>query len=68
MSFLRSDVPIARIFQSEYAASKQERLYRHRQSQAGVADLPIDGRSMKAAMLARCMPADKYFDFLERAV
>ncbi len=28
------------------------------------ADFPIDGRSMKAAMLARCMPADKYFDFL----
>ena len=27
------------------------------------ADFPIDGRSMKAAMLARCMPADKYFDF-----
>lgn len=28
------------------------------------ADFPIDGRSMKAAMLARCIPADKYFDFL----
>ncbi len=28
------------------------------------ADFPIDGRSMKAAMLARCMPTDKYFDFL----
>ncbi len=28
------------------------------------ADFPIDAKSMKAAMLARCMPADKYFDFL----
>ena len=28
------------------------------------ADFPIDGRSMKGAMLARCMPEDKYFDFL----
>ena len=28
------------------------------------ADFPIDGRSMQAAMLARCMPAEKYFDFL----
>lgn len=28
------------------------------------ADFPIDEKSMKAAMLARCMPADKYFDFL----
>lgn len=28
------------------------------------ADFPIDAKSMKGAMLARCMPADKYFDFL----
>ena len=28
------------------------------------ADFPIDQKSMKAAMLARCMPEDKYFDFL----
>lgn len=28
------------------------------------ADFPIDSKSMKAAMLARCMPKDKYFDFL----
>lgn len=28
------------------------------------ADFPIDSKSMKAAMLARCMPEDKYFDFL----
>ena len=28
------------------------------------ADFPIDAKSMKAAMLARCMPEDKYFDFL----
>lgn len=28
------------------------------------ADFPIDAKSMKAAMLAHCMPADKYFDFL----
>lgn len=28
------------------------------------ADFPIDKKSMKAAMLARCMPSDKYFDFL----
>lgn len=28
------------------------------------ADFPIDAKSMKAAMLARCMPQDKYFDFL----
>ena len=28
------------------------------------ADFPIDKKSMQAAMLARCMPEDKYFDFL----
>ncbi len=28
------------------------------------ADFPIDKRSMQAAMLARCMPENKYFDFL----
>lgn len=28
------------------------------------ADFPIDQKSMKAAMLARCMPEDKYFDFI----
>lgn len=28
------------------------------------ADFPIDSKSMKGAMLARCMPEDKYFDFL----
>ena len=28
------------------------------------ADFPIDKRSMQAAMLARCMPEEKYFDFL----
>ncbi len=28
------------------------------------ADFPIDAKSMKGAMLARCMPEDKYFDFL----
>ena len=28
------------------------------------AEFPIDSKSMKAAMLARCMPKDKYFDFL----
>ena len=28
------------------------------------ADFPIDAKSMKGAMLARCMPADRYFDFL----
>ena len=28
------------------------------------ADFPIDKRSMQAALLARCMPEDKYFDFL----
>lgn len=27
-------------------------------------DFPIDKKSMQAAMLARCMPEDKYFDFL----
>lgn len=27
-------------------------------------DFPIDRKSMQAAMLARCMPEDKYFDFL----
>ncbi len=29
------------------------------------ADFPIDAKSMKAAMLAHCMPADKYFGFLD---
>lgn len=28
------------------------------------ADFPIDKKSMQAAMLARCMPKGKYFDFL----
>ena len=28
------------------------------------ADFPIDKKSMQAAMLARCFPQDKYFDFL----
>ncbi len=28
------------------------------------ADFPIDKKSMQAAMLARCFPEDKYFDFL----
>lgn len=27
-------------------------------------DFPIDNKSMQASMLARCMPKDKYFDFL----
>jgi len=28
------------------------------------ADFPIDRKSMQAAMVARCMPKEKYFDFL----
>lgn len=28
------------------------------------ADFPIDRKSMQAAMVARCLPKDKYFDFL----
>lgn len=28
------------------------------------ADFPIDRKSMNAALVAHCMPADKYFDFL----
>lgn len=29
------------------------------------ADFPIDAKSMQASMLAKCMPEDKYFDFIK---